>query len=194
MYRIETPEYPTIALREMLLNAMVHRSYMGSFTQLRVYDEKINLWNDGGLPEGINLEALKRSHKSKPRNLLIADVCFKGGLIDAWGRGTISIINACEEAGLPEPELIEEDGGFMVTLSKDRFTEEQLQQLGLNDRQIKAVLYMKEKGKITNAEYQQINSISERTASREISELVKADILEQAGTFGAGSFYKIKTP
>jgi ATP-dependent DNA helicase RecG len=100
MYSIEKSEYPVTALREMLLNSMVHRSYMGSFSQMRVYDDKINLWNEGGLPDGITLEALKRSHKSKPRNLLIADVCFKGGLIDAWGRGTISIIDACKEAGL----------------------------------------------------------------------------------------------
>jgi ATP-dependent DNA helicase RecG len=43
MYRIETLEYPKLALREMLLNSMVHRSYMGSFSQMRVYDNKINL-------------------------------------------------------------------------------------------------------------------------------------------------------
>ena len=68
------------------------------------------------------------------------------------------------------------------------------QSKSLNHRQIKSVLYVKEKGKITNSEYQQVNDISERTASREIFKLVKADILEQAGNFGAGSFYKIKTP
>ncbi|GHT44592.1 ATP-dependent DNA helicase [Bacteroidia bacterium] len=129
MYRIEKSEYPVPALREMLLNSMVHRSYMGSFSQMRVYDDKINLWNEGGLPEGISLEALKRSHKSKPRNLLIADVCFKGGLIDAWGRGTISIIDACKEAGLPEPELIEEDGGYKVT---DRTARNDLNELSEN--------------------------------------------------------------
>jgi ATP-dependent DNA helicase RecG len=158
---------------------------------MRVYDNKINLWNEGGLPEGISLEALKRSRKSKPRNLLIADVCFKGGLIDAWGRGTISIIDSCKAAGLPEPELIEEDGGFMVTLFKNRFTEEQLQQLGLNERQIKAVLYVKEKGKITNKEYQEINQISNRTATYELKELVdKFDILRISGA-SVGTFYEL---
>jgi ATP-dependent DNA helicase RecG len=182
------------AQREMLLNALVHRNYMGSFIQLRVYDDKINIWNDGGLPEGISLKSLKHTHSSKPRNPLIADVCFKGGLIDTWGRGTIKIIETCKEAGLPEPALTERDGGFLVTLFKDRFTEEELQKLGLNDRQIKAVLYVKEKRKITNGEYQEINETSERTASREIAELVKINILEQAGTFGAGSFYRLKTP
>ncbi|MDR1342024.1 MAG: putative DNA binding domain-containing protein [Prevotellaceae bacterium] len=192
MYRVETPEYPTVALREMLLNSMIHRSYMGSFSQMRVYDDKINLWNEGGLPEGISLEALKRSHKSKPRNLLIADVCFKGGLIDAWGRGTISIINACKEAGLPEPELIEEDGGFMVTLFKNKFSAEELQKSGLNDRQIKAVLYVKEKGKITNKEYQEINQISNRTATYELKELVeKFDLLKTSGA-SVGTYYELQ--
>ena len=191
MYRIETPEYPAIALREMLLNSMVHRSYMGSFTQMRVYDDKINLWNEGGLPEGITLEMLKQSHKSKPRNLLIADVCFKGGLIDAWGRGTISIIDACKKAGLPEPELIEEAGGFTVTLFKNRFSEEQLQQLGLNDRQIKAVLYVKEKRKITNSEYQTINSVAKPTATRDLSELTDTYKIFKNTGFGAGSIYEL---
>ena len=192
MYRIEKGEYPVPALREMLLNALIHRNYMGSFIQMRVYDDKINIWSDGMLPEGINLEALKRSHSSKPRNPLIADVCFKGGLIDAWGRGTIRIIETCRHAELPEPELIERDGGFLVTLFKDRYTEEQLAKLGLTQRQIKAVIYVKEKGKITNKEYQEINDISDRTASRELSELVRVCILEQTGSFGVGSVYQLK--
>jgi ATP-dependent DNA helicase RecG len=96
MYRIEKNEYPVPALREMLLNSMIHRQYMGSFTQIRVYDDKINIWNDGGLPDSISAESLKRSHSSKPRNVLIADVCFKGGLTDAGGRGTHRIIDSCK--------------------------------------------------------------------------------------------------
>ena len=191
MYRIEKSEYPVPALREMLLNAMVHRNYMGSFTQLRVYDDKINIWNEGMLPEGISLEALKNPHSSRPRNPLIADVCFKGGLIDAWGRGTIRIVETCEEAGLPEPELIERDGGFLVTLFKDRFSEEQLQQLGLNERQIKAVLYVKEKRKITNSEYQTLNSVSKRTATNDLSELVEVyKLFKQLGA-SVGTYYEI---
>ncbi len=112
MHRIEKGEYPVAAVREMLLNALVHRNYMGAPIQIRVYDGKINIWNEGTLPDGLSLEALKRTHSSKPRNPIIADVCFKGGLIDAWGRGTIKIIDTCKQAGLPEPELTERDGGF----------------------------------------------------------------------------------
>jgi len=118
LQRIEKGEYPVAALREMLLNALVHRNYMGSMTQIRVYDHKISIWNEGILPVGMSLDALKRQHPSRPRNPIIADVCFKAGYIDSWGRGTIKIIDACKEAGLPEAQMNEEDGGFLVTLFK----------------------------------------------------------------------------
>ncbi len=189
LYRIETGEYPREAMREMLLNALVHRSYMGAPIQIRVYDDKINIWNDGGLPTGISLESLKRPHSSNPRNPIIAGVCFKGGLIDAWGSGTVKIIGTCLQAGLPEPELIEQDGGFFVTLFKNNLTKEQLTKLGLNERQLKAVEYVKEKGKITNKEYQSLNTISERTASRELSELAEKQVFKSSATKGAGSYF-----
>jgi ATP-dependent DNA helicase RecG len=75
----------------------------------------------------------------------IADVCFEGGLIDAWGRGTIRIIDACKDAGLPEPKLTERDGGFLVTLFKNNLAEEQLKKLGLNERQVDAILFTEQK-------------------------------------------------
>lgn len=181
LYRIEKHEYPVPAIREMLLNALIHRTYMGSFVQIRVYDDKISIWNDGGLPEGINLEKLKQAHSSKPRNLIIADVCFKGGLIDAWGRGTVKIIETCLEAGLPEPELIERDGGFLVTLFKDNLTEEQLVKLGLNARQLKVVQYVKEKGEISTSTYTEVFNVSERTARNDLYELTEKQILKRIG-------------
>jgi ATP-dependent DNA helicase RecG len=131
MQRIEKSEYPTAALREIILNALVHRSYMGAPIQIRVYDNKINFWNEGTLPEGLTFEALKGFHTSRPRNGLIADVCFKGGFIDSWGRGTLKIYDSCKEAELPEPEIKEFQGGFLVTLFKDKLTEEQLIKIGL---------------------------------------------------------------
>jgi ATP-dependent DNA helicase RecG len=118
MQRIERDEYPIAAIREMILNALVHRNYTGAPTQIRLYDNNFSVWNDGGLPEGITEEDLKKVHRSKPRNPLIADACFKAGYIDAWGRGTIRIIEACRDAGLPEPILKEEQGGFLSKVFK----------------------------------------------------------------------------
>ena len=121
---------------------------------------------------------------------LIADVCFKGGLIDAWGRGTVSIIDECKAAGLPEPELAERYGGFMVTLFKNNLTEEQLVKLGLNQRQIKAVQYVKEKGRITNAEYQEINKVSRQMATNELHNLANEFNLLINKGYGAGSYFE----
>jgi ATP-dependent DNA helicase RecG len=94
----------------------------------------------------------------------------------------------CKEAGLQEP-IFEEYQGFRVTFRKGVFNEEYLRGLGLNERQIKAVLYVKEKGKITNKEYQEISNTIKRTASRDLAELVSLKILEQIGTTGKGTEY-----
>jgi ATP-dependent DNA helicase RecG len=118
MHRIEKGEYPLSALREMLLNALVHKSYVGAAVQLRVFDYKLSIWNEGLLPQGLDIDSLKSNHNSRPRNPKIADACFKAGYIDAWGRGTLKIISACKEAELPEPEIIEKEGGVQVTIFK----------------------------------------------------------------------------
>lgn len=192
LQRIEKGEYPVAALREMLLNALVHKNYSGAPIQLRVYDDKISIWNEGTLPEGLTFDALRRQHASRPHNPLIADVCFKGGYIDAWGRGTLKIINSCKEAELPEPEMKEIDGGFLVTIYKDIYTEDQLKKLGLNERQIKAVLYVKDNRQITNALYRIINKIGKSTATDELQFLVDKEILSSSGSAGRGSFYTLK--
>lgn len=179
--RIETPEYPIPALREMLLNALVHRNYMGAHTQIRVYNNKISIWNDDFLPEGITLEALKQPHPSKPRNLIIADVCFKGGYIDSWGRGTIKIMEACKSANLPEPDFKELNGGFLTEIYKDKFSPAILQKYSLNERQLKAIAYVKEQQSISNSEYKTLCGISDRTSLRDLDDLVKKGLFQKTG-------------
>lgn len=192
MQRVELDEYPVAAVREMILNALAHRNYMGAPTQIRLYDDNFSVWNDGGLPEGISEEDLKKVHRFKPRNPLLADICFKAGYIDSWGRGTIKIIEACKKAGLPEPALKEEQGGFLSKIFKDRLTKEQLKKVGLNERQINAVEYVKKNGKITNKDYQKINDCSRNTASGDLGNLVEKKIFKPSDVKGAGSFYVLK--
>lgn len=192
--RIEKGEYPIAALREMLLNALVHRNYLGSsVVQMRMFDNYLNIWNEGELPAGISLDSLKRQHPSRPRNLLIADVCFKGGYIDAWGSGTLKIISTCKEAGLPDPEIIEQDGGILVTLFQNKYSSDKLQKLGLNARQVKAVLYAVENRSITNSQYQKLTNTSKPTATRDLQELESKGILINKGTNGSSSKYEIET-
>ncbi|MDR0792451.1 MAG: putative DNA binding domain-containing protein [Chitinophagaceae bacterium] len=181
MNRIETLEYPVPALREMLLNTLIHRNYMGAPTQIRVYDKKLFVWNDGGLPATITLPQLIQLHSSHPRNPVLAGACFLGGYIDSWGSGIMKIINSCKAAALPAPEFKEKEGGFIVTLFKEKFSEEELQQLGLNERQIDAVLFYKEKREITGLEYAKRYEITDRMARNDLSDLVEKRILLKIG-------------
>ena len=189
LQRVERGEYPVAAVREILLNALVHRDYMSSFIQIRIYDDKFWVWNGGKLPEDISLESLRVVHSSHPRNPLIADVCFKGGYIDSWGRGTLKIINACREAELPEPSITEQFGGMLVEIFKNRYAAENLKKLGLNERQLLAVAYVKENGSITNSKYQTVCRVSKSTATRDIKELEDKGVLVNQGTKGSSAIY-----
>jgi len=95
---------------------------MGTMPQLRVCNDKLTFWNEGALPPQISIDSLDKNHISIPRNPLIADVCFKAGYIDSWGRGTIKIYEASIAANLPSPKIEEIFGGIMVTLFKTKDT------------------------------------------------------------------------
>ncbi len=64
----------------MLLNAIAHRTCQGAHIQLRVYDDRLSIWNEGALPFGLTLEELKGEHNFRPRNPKIAKACFKSTL------------------------------------------------------------------------------------------------------------------
>ena len=191
--RVETYEYPKDAIREALLNAIAHKDYSGGIPiQISVYKDKIMIWNEGTLPEDWTIETLLDKHSSKPYNPDIANALFRSGYIESWGRGITKMISLCKEAGLPEPNFYYKTSGIWAVFQKDIFNEDHLQTLGLNNRQVKAVLYAKEKGKITNSEYQKINDCSRNTASNDLAELVVKEILKPSGQKGAGAFYTIK--
>jgi len=113
--RIERYPVPRSALREALLNAIVHKDYSsGVPIQISVYADRIILWNGGQLPEGWTIEKLKQKHPSKPYNPDIANAFFRAGLIEAWGRGIQKIASECQVAGLPVPEYRYDFSGFIL--------------------------------------------------------------------------------
>ena len=188
-------EYPLEALREAITNAVCHRDYLDTgHTQVRWYDDHLVFLNPGGLPSPLRLEDLKGPHRSVPRNRKIAEMFFYVGWIEQWGRGIQKMLDECAAAGLPEPDFEESQGALWLTFRKDILTQEHLRSLGLNERQIRVVLYVKEKGRITNAEYQRLCQVSMRTASRDLADLVQKGIIEQMGRTGKGTFYILKTP
>jgi ATP-dependent DNA helicase RecG len=193
IYRVETYEYPKDALREALLNAVAHKDYTGPYPiQISVYDNKIMIWNYGKLPENWTVEDLLNKHSSQPRNPDIATTFFRSGYVESWGRGMDKMRNLCIEAKIPLPQLSCKGNDFWTVFRKDIYNKEDLSKLGLSDRQIKAVLYVKEHGKITNKEYQEINTISKRTAAYELVELTeKYKLFKQLGA-SVGTYYEME--
>jgi ATP-dependent DNA helicase RecG len=189
LQRIEGLEYPEQALREAILNSIIHKDYSRTNVFLSVYDDRLVIWNPGELPETLTIERLKEKHGSEPRNRLIANAFFMAGYIESWGRGIEIMLEGCKQYNIPEPVIVEEQGGLSITFLKEIFTMEYLQTLNLNERQIKGVLYVKEKGSIKNAEYQEINSIGRTVATEELQDLVYKRMLKNVGTTGRSAKY-----
>ncbi len=182
LQRKEIWEYPLEALREAVVNALIHRDYTyPADIQIRLEEERLEVWSPGELPPPLTPEALYGPHSSVLRNPLIAQAFYFAGVIERWGTGTTRIIHLCREQGLPEPDFANWQGGFRVTFLQDPYTPERLRQMGLNERQIKAVLYVKEHGEISNREYRRLTEVSDETARQELMALVKRNLLQIQG-------------
>ena len=117
---IEPLEIPEDALREMIFNSIVHKDYTGVHIQLKVYNDRLVLWNEGSLPEGYSVDDLLGEHASRPRNKNIAATFYRAGFIEAWGRGIGKICDGFEKAGLAVPVFEGFGGGVRVTAMRPK--------------------------------------------------------------------------
>jgi ATP-dependent DNA helicase RecG len=102
--REEQPELPTLAVREVIANAVAHRDYRSTAaTQLRLTDSGLEVWNAGHFPPPITSALLRTHHPSVPPNPLLARALFLAGYIEEWGTGTLRTIEAMRSAHNPEP-------------------------------------------------------------------------------------------
>lgn len=193
--RDEKWEYPLPAVREALINAICHREYGAlSSTQVQLYDDRLEIWNPGALPIPLTPDRLLEKHPSVPRNRLIANCLFYAGFIESWGSGTLNIAELAREAGLEIPEFTSSPGEFKIILRKHILTASTLEKMGLNQRQVAAILYTLEAGRITNREYQDRWSVSKATAARELVDLMTEGLLIRHGRTGKSTFYTIASP
>ncbi len=139
---------------------------------------------------GLTVEDLYKPHPSVLRNKGIGAIFYDMGLIEQWGSGIDKMRKACLKAGIPEPKF-EVNQGFRVIFRKDIYTEDYLQRLGLNERQMKAVMYVKEKGKITNKEYREMTDLSDEGARIDINELIINGVFISKGR-GRNTHYVLK--
>lgn len=184
LMRNDVWDYPLPAIREILLNAIVHRNYHlhNMQTQIRVYDDRIWFHNAGGLPEGMNMDLLKSSHRSVARNPLISKIFYLSGLIEEYGTGIKRIIDSMKEANLVEPVFKEEMGGFSVYIRKNPYDESYFQEQGLNKRQIRIMMYVMDKGSIKIEDCHKISpAVGERTHQRDLNILIERQLLIKRG-------------
>jgi len=112
MRREDRPQYPPEALREALVNALCHRDYSeaGASVGVAIFDDRLEVWSYGRLPGGLTTQKLLGDHPSVRRNELIADVFYRRGYIEKWGRGTQKILDLCRRIGARDPEFVEQGG------------------------------------------------------------------------------------
>jgi len=176
------PEYPETAIREAITNAICHRDYSAVGTiQVRIYDDRLEVWNPGTLPPSLTIESLYREHPSLPRNPKIALAFYRARLIEHWGTGTLRMADVCDRLGI-KLEFLSEQIFFMVRFVKSEKRISPPVEQKLNDRQKKGVEYAKERGQITTREYKRLCNISERQAFDDLKSLLEMGVLIRTGS------------
>ncbi len=183
-------EIPRPAITEAIVNAVAHRNYRNNgFAQVIVFADRVEVWNPGELPPGLTPELLRKPHGPIPRNPLIAEPLFRVKYVEKAGTGTTDMIADCRKAGLPEPDFEQRGPYFVVTLWRDWLTAKVLDEIGLNDRQMKAVTHVKIHGRITNKDYRELTETIIRTASRDLENLVIKGVMRKIGVTGRNVHY-----
>jgi ATP-dependent DNA helicase RecG len=189
MKRIDTPMLPLLAIRETIVNSLCHRKYNQASGEisLAIFDDRLEIWNNGVLPEGLRPEDLKREHRSIKRNPQICEVFYLRNLIEGWGTGTNRILNECLAQGLPEPIFSEDSGGVnvtfffkepMVTLNVSAEVE-----IALTERQREILAILRKYTALSRRAIVQALglSISDRTLKRELSHLATLGLITLEG-------------
>lgn len=197
MEREDTPLYPMEALREALANALCHRDYglRGSSIGLAIYDDRLEITNTGTLPSGITLEELTEPHVSQLRNDLIADTFYRRGIIEQWGRGTIMMQEATQEAGLVPPEFEERGGEIVVRFRPTRYVAPRRVERDLSDLQRELLQIVGREGPVRLSEIRRTldADAAERTVQENLQSLRELDLIDLQG-HGRGARWRLLSP
>jgi ATP-dependent DNA helicase RecG len=171
--RQETWEYPKEALREAIVNAICHRDYEDTGNvQVRIFDNRIEVWNPGTLPKGLTIEDLKGEHRSQPHNTLIAECFYLIKYLEQWGTGTNRMLRLCKDAGLPEPIFDQKAGSFVVVFKRAKKRIEEVktaQPIRLNETQKKIIRYLNKHKHARTSELQEYLGIALRVVRKNLN-------------------------
>ena len=185
LQRIEPLEIPEDALREAIFNSVVHKDYSGAAIQMKVYADRILLWNEGNLPEGFTMDDLLGEHTSRPRNKNIANAFYRAGFIESWGRGIQKIKSGFETAGLASPSFQATMGGMMVSIWRGRDLHEKTREkTGEKTREKtreKIVRLIQEDPTITTDQLAESLEVSVKGVEWQLNSLKRDNVIKRVG-------------
>jgi ATP-dependent DNA helicase RecG len=194
LQRIEDFPVPRPALREAILNAIVHRDYTtGVPIQIKVFPDCVIVYNDGRLPENWTIDDLLKRHRSRPYNPKIAYAFYRSGYIETWGRGIERITSACKEAGKPEPLFEASPSEITVTFYTgnnepfvEKFANKFVEKFVENENQRTILKLMFEQPTISAKKIAEHIGMTPRGVQKNIDALKKAGLIERAGAAKGG--------
>ncbi|MEA3431527.1 MAG: putative DNA binding domain-containing protein [candidate division WOR-3 bacterium] len=180
--RIDKMEYPLKALREAIINAIIHRNFEEpADTRVLIFDNRIEIVNPGSFPKGVTPE----NPRHVPINPILCQLMYDVGFIEKYGTGIYMMKESCKEYGIPEPEyeINDIETKLIFQSSSNAIILSEIEKYGveLNERQRKALKYAFRERYITNKIYVDINKVSSKTASLELKDLMQKKLLEIRG-------------
>jgi len=205
IFREDRFPIPLDALREILLNAVMHRDYShyAGYVAIAVFDDRIEIQSYGQLPTGITVEQLSGPHRSKPTNPLIAEAFHRTGAVEVWGRGTNRVIAMCKQHGAAAPTFVEQQGFLVVTFKAQMAAEspmnKEMQQGSLKGSQKstqkssqKILQLLFHEPSITIERLSSELGISERAVKKQLRNLKQQGFLNRVGPDKGGHWQVLK--
>lgn len=195
--REERTEYPQIAVREALVNAVCHRDYRltGRRIEIRMFDDRLEVHSPGGLPGYITIDNIVEEHFS--RNPRLVNGLYHWNYIEELGLGIDKMIEAMVQAGLPQPVFKATPHSFTVSLENVRERDPEVGapawESSMNERQLRAIQYMRDHGsRLTSREYQDLcPDVSPETLRLDMVDLTERGIVLKVG-LKRGTYYILK--
>lgn len=186
-------KYPPMAVREALVNAIAHRDYAHASggVSVYVYPNRLEIWNSGRLPEGVTVSALGKDQVSRLRNPNLSYLLYLRGLMEQVGRGSILMVKACRDYGIPPPRWEVDNDGVRVVFESKKLLAGML--AGALDGALEKKIFdviMKNPG-INRTEIMANVSGGERTLARSIAKLAHCGLIERRGGKRYGGYYAV---
>lgn len=202
LWRRDIPEYPEVAVREAVINAVAHRDYSryvrGSHVRIRLFADRLEIQSPGGLYGNVTEETLE--HEQSTRNPTLIRLMEDLRLVENRGSGIGTMIEAMRAANLEPPRFKDNRSSFLVTFRNHTLLNpaavawlNQFAQEPLSDHQRLALVYARVNESISNSDYQRLNRVDANIAYRDLRGMVQLCLLQPHGV-GRWTYYTLVPP